>query len=319
MTTTSSPPVLPEAPPRRAAEDLQPAIEVRHLTKTFGGAAAVSDLSFSIGPGRVTGFLGPNGAGKTTTLRVLLGLTRATSGAATFGTKAYAELPRPQQLVGAVLEPGFHPARSARNHLRIAAATAEADDARVDDLLALVGLEQAARRPVRGFSLGMRQRLALAEALVGDPQYLILDEPANGLDPDGIRWLRRFLRDFAATGRVVLVSSHMLGEMQATADDVVVIAGGRLLVQAPVSELAVGDSLCRVRVPDPAASLAVLTAQGFQVQQYADGTGPLLRVTAADPATVGHALFAAGIAVLELAREEQNLEARFFELLAARA
>jgi len=187
------------------------------LIKSYNGRLAVRDLSFVVQPGRVTGFLGPNGAGKTTTMRILVGLTTPTTGTATFGGLEYAELPHPQRTVGCVLDASFHPARSGRNHLRVLAPTAGASDRRVDKLLDAVGLGDVARQPVGEYSTGMRQRLALAAAVLGNPEYLILDEPANGLDPEGIRWLREFLRDFAARGRAVLISSHLLNEIEATA------------------------------------------------------------------------------------------------------
>ncbi|HEU4675145.1 MAG TPA: ATP-binding cassette domain-containing protein, partial [Motilibacteraceae bacterium] len=217
-------------------------VEVRGLSKHFGGGTrtvhAVQDLSFQVLPGRVTGFLGPNGAGKTTTLRMLLGLVRPSAGEATIGGRAYAELADPLRVVGAALEAtGFHPGRSARDHLRVLCAQAGLPDRRADEVLALVGLTEAASRRVGGYSLGMRQRLALAAALLGDPQVLLLDEPANGLDPAGIAWLRGFLRHLAAEGRTVLVSSHVLSEVAQTVDDVVIIARGRLVRTASLAEL----------------------------------------------------------------------------------
>jgi ABC-2 type transport system ATP-binding protein len=220
--------------------DVAPII-VDRLIKSYNGRLAVRDLSFVVQPGRVTGFLGPNGAGKTTTMRILVGLTTPTTGTATFGERSYAELPHPQRTVGCVLDASFHPARSGRNHLRVLAPTAGASDRRVDKLLDAVGLGDVARQPVAEYSTGMRQRLALAAAMLGNPDYLILDEPANGLDPEGIRWLREFLRDFAARGRAVLISSHLLNEIEATADDIVVIDRGRLLAQLPMSELNLGE------------------------------------------------------------------------------
>jgi ABC-2 type transport system ATP-binding protein len=228
-------------PSRRTVDHEVPPIIVDRLIKSYHGTLAVHNLSFVVEPGRVTGFLGPNGAGKTTTLRILVGLTTPTTGTATFGDLAYAELPNPLQTVGCVLDASFHPARSGRNHLRMLAPPAGASDRRVDQLIAEVGLGEVARQPVGEYSLGMRQRLALAAALLGKPDYLILDEPANGLDPDGIRWLRTFLRDFAASGRAVLISSHLLNEIEATADDIVVINRGRLVAQMPMSGLNLGE------------------------------------------------------------------------------
>ena len=210
-----------------------PAIVSRGLTKRFGAVTAVDDLSFEVRPGRVTGFLGPNGAGKSTTLRMLLALVKPTSGSATVLGMPYTSLAQPTLAVGAVLEvQSFHPLRTGRNHLRVLAAAAGLSDARVTEVLDQVGLTDAADRKAGGYSLGMRQRLGLAGALLGDPQVLILDEPANGLDPQGIRWLREFLQWFAGRGNAVLVSSHLLSEMALMADDVIVIDHGRLIARA---------------------------------------------------------------------------------------
>jgi ABC-2 type transport system ATP-binding protein len=220
------------------------AITVQGLTKRFGDVLAVDRLSFQVDEGTVTGFLGPNGAGKTTTLRMLLGLVAPTSGTATVGGRRYRDLPDPARRVGAVLEAGgFHPGRSARDHLRIQATAAGLSRARVDQVLEQTGLAGAARRRVGGFSLGMRQRLGLAAALLGDPEVLILDEPANGLDPEGVHWLRGLVRGLAAEGRTVLVSSHLLAEIARTADQVVIIDKGRLVTQAPMAELTAGANL----------------------------------------------------------------------------
>ncbi|HET9722897.1 MAG TPA: ATP-binding cassette domain-containing protein [Actinomycetota bacterium] len=219
-----------------------PAIAVRGVTKRFGDVAAVEDLGFEVRPGVVTGFLGPNGAGKSTTLRIVLGLVHPDEGSATVLGLPYASLPEPTRTVGAVLETqSFNPLRSGRNHLRVLATASGLPSARVDEVLELVGLSGAARRRAGKYSLGMRQRLGLAGALLGDPRVLILDEPANGLDPQGIRWLRDFLRGFAADGNAVLVSSHLLSEMAQLADEVIVINRGRLVKQAPVHELANGS------------------------------------------------------------------------------
>src|SRR5262245_48725091 len=252
------------------------AITVEHLTKRYGDVVAVDDLSFTVVAGRITGFLGPNGAGKTTTLRALLGLARPTAGAATFGGVPYADLPAPAHHVGAVLETAsFHPGRKAREHLRVLATAADLPLSRVDEVLALVGLDGAARRRVKGFSLGMRQRLALAGALLGDPEVLVLDEPTNGLDPDGVRWLRDLLRSFAAEGRTVLVSSHLLAEVAQTVDDVVVIAGGRLVTAGSLDEVVglagTGVRTVRVRTPQAADLRATLAARGLTASLDADG------------------------------------------------
>jgi ABC-2 type transport system ATP-binding protein len=219
-----------------------PVIEVRGLTKRFGPVLAVDRLSFAVEPGEVVGFLGPNGAGKTTTLRMLLGLVRPDAGTATINGRAYPDLPEPLHQVGAVLEASsFHPGRTARNHLRVQALAGEADPSRIDDVLELTGLTEAADRRVGGFSLGMRQRLGLATALLTDPQLLILDEPANGLDPEGVRWLRDLLRGMAAEGATVLVSSHILAEVAHTVDSVVILDRGRLVAQSSLADLTDGE------------------------------------------------------------------------------
>jgi ABC-2 type transport system ATP-binding protein len=221
-----------------------PVIDVRGLTKRFGGVTAVDQLSFTVEPGTVVGFLGPNGAGKTTTLRMLLGLVRPDSGTATINRVAYRDLPEPLHQVGAVLEASsFHPGRTARGHLRVQALAGQADESRIEDVLDVVGLADAADRRVGGFSLGMRQRLGLATALLTDPELLILDEPANGLDPEGVRWLRDLLRGLAAEGTTVLVSSHILAEVAQTVDSVVILDRGRLVTQSVLADLTSGGSL----------------------------------------------------------------------------
>lgn len=213
-------------------------IELQGLTKRYGPITAVEDLTFSPAPGRVTGFVGANGAGKSTTIRMLLGLTRPDAGTATIDGKAYAELRDPLRTVGAMVDPNvFHPNRTGRNALRVIARVAEISDSRVDHVLALVGLTDAAHRRVGGYSMGMRQRLALAAALLGDPGAVVLDEPANGLDPHGVHWLRGLIRDLAADGRTVFVSSHLLAELAQTIDDVVIIAHGRLVTHEPMTAL----------------------------------------------------------------------------------
>ena len=213
-------------------------LEVRGLTKTFGPVTAVREISFRAPAGQVTGLLGPNGSGKTTTLRATLGLVKPTAGTVLIGGLAYRNLPRPRRVVGAMLEAtGFHPGRRARDHLRVLATAAGVPDRRVDEVLDEVGLAEAARRRVRGFSLGMKQRLGLGAALLGDPQVLLLDEPANGLDPAGIAWLRGLLRGLADQGRTVVVASHVLGEVAQTADRVVIVSAGRLRFAGPLDEL----------------------------------------------------------------------------------
>jgi ABC-2 type transport system ATP-binding protein len=221
-----------------------PVIDVRGLTKHFGGVTAVDQLSFTVEQGTVVGFLGPNGAGKTTTLRMLLGLVTPDSGTATINGQAYRDLPEPLHQVGAVLEAAsYHPGRTARSHLRIQALAGQADESRIEDVLDLVGLADAADRRVGGFSLGMRQRLGLATALLTDPELLILDEPANGLDPEGVRWLRDLLRGLAAEGTTVLVSSHLLAEVAQTVDSVVILDRGRLVTQSPLTDLTARGTL----------------------------------------------------------------------------
>jgi ABC-2 type transport system ATP-binding protein len=281
------------------------------LTKRFGSVAAVDDLSFRVREGAVTGFLGPNGAGKTTTLRMVLGLARPTSGSATVLGVPFTQLPDPGGTVGANLEScGAHPGRSGRNHLRSIAIFAGLRASRVDEVLRLVELTTAADRRVGGYSTGMRQRLGLATALLGDPSVLILDEPANGLDPQGIRWLRDFLRGAAAEGRTVLVSSHVLAEVEPTVDDVVVIHRGRLVKEGPVASLTTGRGV-RVRSPQTVELLAALERDGGTVAQHADG---LLNVRGMTAAEVGDSAWRAGLAVHELADDTATLEEVFFAL-----
>ena len=290
-----------------------PAISVRNLTKRFGGVTAVDHLSFEVRPGIVTGFLGPNGAGKSTTLRIVLGLVTPTEGSGTVVGMPYGSLPEPTRTVGAVLETqSFNPLRSGRNHLRVLAAASDIDRNRVDEVLQQVGLSAAARRKAGKYSLGMRQRLALGAALLGDPRILILDEPANGLDPQGIRWLRDLLRGFAAGGNAVLVSSHVLTEMAQLADEVIVINRGRLVRQAPVHELTNGSRALRVRTPDAQRLAAVLREQGLRVR---DAGADTLDVSGAAAAQVGTLAFGAGVPVLGLSEQETSLEDAFLELM----
>jgi len=293
-------------------------IRVAHLSKQFGAVRAVDDLSFEVGPGRVTGFLGPNGAGKTTTLRMLLGLVRPTSGTATIGGRTYAELDRPGRTVGAALEAAsFHPGRSALDHLRVYAPQVGVPDSRASEVLQLVGLGAVADRRVGGFSLGMRQRLGLATTLLGDPPVLLLDEPANGLDPEGIRWLRVLLRTLAAEGRTVLVSSHVLSEVEQTVDDVVIIAHGRLVHASSLGDLA-RLARPRVRVTSPdAAGLAALVERAGWVRTAPAEPG-LAELSDVTTATVGAAAFAAGVELHELTGRDEGLEGLFLELVADR-
>ena len=288
-------------------------IEVESLTKRFRRVVAVDDLSFVASPGRVTGFLGPNGAGKTTTLRAIVGLVRPTGGHATVLGAPYRALDAPARRVGAVLETSsFHPGRSGRNHLRVVARAAGLPSSRVDEVLATVELDRDGRRRVRGYSLGMRQRLALAAALLGDPEVLVLDEPANGLDPAGIRWLRDLLRGCADEGRTVLVSSHVLAEVSQLADDAVIINRGRLITQAPVADvLAGGAARTRVRTPDVAGLRSALAAAGLVAAERDDGT----LAVEGEAARVGEVAAAQGIVLHELVAETATLEEAFLELV----
>ncbi len=290
-------------------------LEVRGLTKRFGSTTAVDGLTFAIEPGRITGFLGPNGAGKTTTLRMLLGLVHATAGDALVEGVPYRRLRDPARSVGAVLEASsYHPARSGRNHLRVLATAAGIPQARVDEALRQVELEAAARRAVRTYSLGMRQRLSVAGALLGEPRLLVLDEPANGLDPEGIRWLRRFLRSFAADGGTVFISSHVLAEIAQLADEVVIIHRAKLVAHEPLAALtarAAGGTI--VRSPDAERLRERLVAEGIEAEAAEEGE---LRV-ASPPERVGEIAAGAGIVLHELRGESASLEEVFLELTGA--
>ena len=294
-------------------------IEIKNLTKRFGPVLAVDDLSFSVPAGRVSGFLGPNGAGKTTTLRTLLGLVHPTSGAATVKGLRYADIPDPARTVGAVLEAtSFHPGRRARDHLAILATAAGIPLRRVDETLERVGLASAAGRRVGGFSLGMRQRLGLAAALLGDPEILILDEPTNGLDPDGVRWLRGLMRQLAGEGRTVLVSSHLLSEVSQTVDDVVIIASGRLVAHGPIAQLArrgANQFAVLLRTPEPVEAQRILTAADLDVTLDRDGA---LVVTGATADAVGRAVARAGLTLYEMRPLDRTLEDVFLELTGTR-
>jgi ABC-2 type transport system ATP-binding protein len=289
-----------------------PAISVRGVTKRFGRITAVEDLSLEVDPGVVTGFLGPNGAGKSTTLRIVLGLVSPTEGSATVLGMPYASLRTPARTVGAVLETqSFNPLRSGRNHLRVLASASGIDQRRVDEVLEMVGLAAAARRNAGTYSLGMRQRLGLGAALLGDPRILILDEPANGLDPQGIRWLRDLLRNFAAEGKAVLVSSHVLTEMAQLADEAIVINRGRLVRQAPIAELTSGSRRLRVATSEVARLESALRERGLGVVRTGDGE---LQVSGADAASVGTIAFETSVPVFGLAEQETSLEDAFLEL-----
>lgn len=288
-------------------------VKAEALTKRFGEVPAVTDLSFALEAGTITGFLGPNGAGKTTTLRMVLGLAAPTSGRALVFDKSYAELTRPALRIGAVLEAtDFHPGRSGRDHLRMLGRAVGVPDSRADEVLSMVELGSASRRRVKGYSLGMRQRLGLAAALLGDPELLILDEPANGLDPEGVRWLRDFLRRLATEGRTVLVSSHVLAEVAQTVDQVLIISRGRLVIESPLAELtAHAGGAVRVRSGDPTRLAAALRDADLQVTT---GVDQALLVNGGSSERVGEIAFTAGIPVHELLTEGGSLEEIFLQL-----
>ena len=287
-------------------------IEVAGLTKRFGSTLAVDDLSFSVKPGRITGFLGPNGAGKSTTMRVVLGLVKPTAGATSVLGVQYRDLQHPVRRVGALLETfDAHPGRSGRNHLRVLALAGGIPRSRVDEVLGLVELRDAGRRRVKGYSLGMRQRLGLAAALLGDPEVLVLDEPANGLDPQGIRWLRDFLRSLASEGRTILISSHVLSEVAQTVDDVVIIHRGKLIRQAPMADvetMAAGSTI--VRSPTAERLAELLGEAHIEATRGPDGG---LSV-AAPPERVGELAAEHRIVLHELSVERASLEEVFLEL-----
>ena len=285
-------------------------IEFQHITKHFGAVHAVSDLSFTVEPGRVTGFLGPNGAGKTTSLRMLLGLVRPTSGTATFGGVSYRDLPRPLATVGTALEASsFAPGRTARNHLAVAALAAGIPRSRVGEVLELTGIAAAGDRRVGGFSLGMRQRLGLAFALLGDPEVLVLDEPINGLDPEGIRWIRGLLQELAAQGRTVLVSSHLLSEVQQTVDRVVILSHGRVVHEGSLDDLGSSATVV-VDAPDRTALRAALVGAGLAVTESGEGL-----VVSAAAADVGALALRAGVPLSLLHAERAGLEDVFLQLV----
>ena len=288
-------------------------ISIEGLTKRFGDVLAVDNLSFAVDEGTVVGFLGPNGAGKTTTLRTLLGLITPTAGTTRIHGRPYRQLTDPIRHVGALLgSSGFHPGRSARNHLQVVATAAGLPAARADEVLAQVGLAGAARRRVNGFSLGMRQRLGLATALLGDPQVLVLDEPANGLDPEGVHWLRGLLRHLADQGRTVLVSSHVLAEIAQTVDQVVIIAAGRLVTQSTLAALTdQAKDAVRVRSADPQALRDLLVRQGVSVELTASDE---LVASGVSSEQIGRVAAGATIAIYEMRSESANLEKAFLQL-----
>lgn len=300
-------------------------IEVRDITKRFGSVLAVDRLSFTVEPGRVTGFLGPNGAGKTTTLRMILGLVKPSGGDAIIGGQTYRELSQPQQSVGALLEStSFHPGRSGRDHLRVVAMSAGVPEARVDELLELVALTGDADRRAGGYSMGMRQRLGLAAALLGDPGVLVLDEPANGLDPEGMRWLRGLLRTLADRGRTIVISSHVLSEVEQTVDDVVIIARGRLVHASTLADLeaSVGRTVYVV-TPNREALRSTVADAGLSLAPADDASGDTddeteaaaFIVSGTTPAELGRIAYRTGIELHELRRADLSLEETFLRLV----
>ncbi|MEO3784113.1 ATP-binding cassette domain-containing protein [Actinocorallia sp. B10E7] len=287
-------------------------IEVTGLVKRYGRTVAVDGLTFTVRPGRVTGFLGPNGAGKSTTMRLVLGLERADEGRVLIGGRPLRELDRPLTRVGALLDASrAHPGRTARNHLRVIAAANGIGDRRVDACLELTGLATVAGRRIRGFSLGMRQRLGIAAALLGDPGVLLFDEPANGLDAEGVQWVRTLMRDLAAEGRTVFVSSHLMAEMQNTADHLIVIGRGRLLADAPIGDLVATASI-ELRVPEAKTGAAV----GLLARAGGDVTvdGGALLVKGIDATRAGELLLGAGIPIVHLAEHRASLEEAYLDL-----
>ncbi|OYD68584.1 ABC transporter ATP-binding protein [Rhodococcus sp. OK302] len=292
-------------------------IELRGLTKVYGPTKAVDDLTFTVRPGIVTGFLGPNGAGKSTTMRMILGLDQPTSGQALIDGKKYRDLKAPLRTVGALLDAKWvHPNRSARAHLQWMAASNGIPKSRVDEVLALVGLSEVAGKKAGGFSLGMSQRLGLAGALLGDPKVLLFDEPVNGLDPEGIVWIRKFMQSLAAEGRTVLVSSHLLSEMALTAEQLVVIGRGRLISDSTVAEFVdrSSESTVRVRSPQLDALRSVLTSQGLTVREDGSSVVPALVVVDSTTEIVGSLAGAQGIVLHELAAQRGSLEEAFMKL-----
>jgi len=291
-------------------------IDVEHLTKRFGKVLAVDDVSFALQPGTITGFLGPNGAGKTTTLRMIVDLVQPTRGTARVLGGRYRDLARPWTRVGALLDAsGFHPGRSGRNALRVVARSSGIPDERVEQALELVELTAAAKRAVKGYSTGMRQRLALGCVLLGDPEVLLLDEPGNGLDPEGIRWLRTFLRGRAAEGKTVLVSSHVLAEVEQTVDDVLIISKGKLVAQGPIGQLAGGASpVVRCRSPQAGRLHELLAGRGAAVNRLDEA----LAIRGPSAADVGQLALDNGIVLHELLTEQPSLEDLFLQIAGTR-
>lgn len=289
-------------------------IEASGLSKRYGATQAVDDLSFTVPPGQVTGFLGPNGAGKSTTMRLILGLDAPSSGSVTVSARPYAAFRRPLFEVGAMLEAkAFHGGRSARDHLLCLALSNGISPARVEQVLDLVGLRSAARKRAGGFSLGMGQRLGIAAALLGDPPVLMLDEPVNGLDPEGVVWIRTLLRSLAAEGRTVLLSSHLMSEMSLTADRLIIIGRGRLIAQTTIKDFLTGGpgSFVRVRSPQASALAALLESRGVTVARQ---PGNALHITGATSDAVGELARAGGLTLQELSEHQTSLEDRYMEL-----
>ncbi|MGW1607871.1 ABC transporter ATP-binding protein [Streptomyces sp. NPDC002285] len=294
-------------------------IEVQALTKEYGNRRAVDDLTFTVLPGRVTGFLGPNGAGKSTTMRLVLGLDRPTSGTATIGGRAYAALDEPLRQVGALLDAqAAHGSRTGRDHLRVLAATNRIPHRRADAVLEETGLASVAGRRVKTYSLGMRQRLGIAAALLGDPEVVLLDEPSNGLDPEGIIWIRELLRRLAGEGRTVLVSSHLMNETASFADHLVVLGRGRLLADTPMREFihARVEPRVRIRTSDATALKTALARHGHDTVQHGDGHWSVRHARVDD---IGRLMSEAGVPILELATEEGTLEQAYLDLTATEA
>jgi len=292
-------------------------IEVRDLSKRYGDKLAVDHLSFSVEPGRVTGFLGPNGAGKSTTMRLILGLDRPNSGTATIGGRPYRELSQPLRVVGALLEArAVHSGRSAFNHLLVLAQTQSLPRRRVDEVIDLIGLREVAGQRAGGFSLGMGQRLGIAAALLGDPKVLVLDEPVNGLDPEGIHWIRNLLKRLAGEGRTVFVSSHLMNEMAVTADHLIVIGRGQLIADCPTEEFIARSSEKSVRVkgPDRDRLEQLITAEGGRVTADEDGA---LTVADLEAPRIGELAAGAGLVLHELTPQLASLEEAFMELTRA--
>jgi ABC-2 type transport system ATP-binding protein len=313
--------------PRAAIPKMEPMIDVNGLTKRYGDTTAVDDLSFRVEPGQVTGFLGPNGAGKSTTMRLVLGLDEPSAGTARVNGRPIAEHPAPLTQIGTLLDAkAVHPRRSARNHLRALAATSGIPERRVDEVLALVGIEQVAGKPAGSFSLGMGQRLGIASALLGDPGVVMLDEPVNGLDPEGILWIRGLLRDLADEGRTVFVSSHLMSEMAMIADHYVIVGRGRLIADVPAGALTAmaGPRRVRVRTPQPDHLAATVRSAGGTVdlaaaeiaaaEIAAAEVGASLLVTGLDAEEIGTRAAAAGIVLYELTPHQVSLEDLFMEL-----